>query len=310
MRCYIPSVLASLAATSLLSEVFVASHAIPVTGTQEHKAQKYALLSAPNDSENSTRAGTIQRRALSWEAAVAKGREKIALLDPDQDPQHTRYTVHYNTGPEQVQEFGVPAKYANTDPVAVSSFGYWPDGVLETMSINKDLKCPVKDIFSKEQAGTKPKFQKPVSSNAYCTAESILFANSNFRTNDKNPDADQLRSTEIMMQVWSQRAGDARGNLEWIVRSHIANTDTQGIIKEVYARTDDAEETKMLQITAAEQQEEFEALAGTPNCKGVFDALRDHYHEFGGLKITEFHIYSPGGTGGSNYFILIKLGTC
>ncbi|ODM20704.1 hypothetical protein SI65_03757 [Aspergillus cristatus] len=143
--------------------------------------------------------------------------------------------------------------------------------------------------------------QRPVGQNGYMPSHSINFANSNYKQHDHNNANDRLPPAEIMLQVWDEMAGAKKDDLKWIVRSHAVNGETQGIIKESVKR---CKENELLQVSPDCDAEVFEALSGTPNCKGIYPTLA--YHQgTRNWRVTDLHIWDQSG---SNFFIAMKIG--
>jgi hypothetical protein len=50
----------------------------------------------------------------------------------------------------------------------------------------------------------------------------------------------------------------------------------------------------------------FEASSGTPNAKGIYPTLANHFQELNGPKVTDIYIYYEA-IGGQNYYFAMKL---
>lgn len=132
----------------------------------------------------------------------------------------------------------------------------------------------------------------------------IILANSNFKEQDLNNMDVQIPASELMMQVWDDVAGSKKGDVKWVVRSHILNEGTQSIIKEALQKLN-AGEKQLTQVTQDCDREVFQALSGTPNCKGMYPTLASH-RGTQNKRVTDLYVYWEGT---HNFFIAMKIGS-
>ncbi|KAL3455325.1 hypothetical protein BJX64DRAFT_295143 [Aspergillus heterothallicus] len=305
MRFHLPTVFSALLAGSLLHNAAI-SAPLPPGDTQ---------LEALDSSINSTighatvisppllpvRHTKRQGEPLAWEQAVETGRRNIGKLEDAEDTgcedEIPSYTEHYVEGGQGIGT----ATYRTQEKNIFSD--YWPLPVLESVGIKKTDKVTVKSIFSIKQKLESRFQQKPVSQNAFRPDLGVIFALSNFAAEDHNAPEDRLHPGELMLQAWDELAGSLNGGLAWIVRSHIANEDTLAIIKEARGRVG-AREEEIFRITPAENPEEFQALSGTPNCRGIYPTLATHGPETMDKRVTELLVWDRGAL---YSFILMKI---
>ncbi|KAL2860987.1 uncharacterized protein BJX67DRAFT_386145 [Aspergillus lucknowensis] len=248
-----------------------------------------------------------EKKLLTWEEAVEIGKRNIAKLDNAGDDTGCDEVIPSYA--ENYVERG--GKYGSKDfltrELKISALGYFPEKVLNVVGVSdKSEKITDKSIFSKEQEdGVQQKDRRPVSQNAFLPDKGIIFARSNFLKNDHTPEEKgRIMPGEIMMQVWDELAGSKRDDLQWIVRVHVANEDSANIIRMAREKVGGSMRD-LVRITRQDHQEEFEALAGTPNCRGVYPTLATH--DFGRLKdrrVTEIVLWEEGG---QFNFILMKI---
>ncbi|RDW81609.1 uncharacterized protein DSM5745_05166 [Aspergillus mulundensis] len=107
--------------------------------------------------------------------------------------------------------------------------------------------------------------------------------------------ADKLPSAEIMMQVRDEIAGPGRKDgVKWIVRSHIVNEGTIAIMQEAKTKYG-WQDKSAVRVTKESNMEAFEALSGTPNCKGIYPTLATHdLRRTGSWRVTELLVWIGG----------------
>lgn len=205
---------------------------------------------------------------------------------------------------------GKPKGKYKTKDVKINS-AYYPKELLDLLGVKGTDTFTSKSIFSKNQKQTKNgkteelglASQAPVGQNGYMPSHGIIFATSNFKAHDLNDEKDQLSASELMMQVWDEVAGSKKDDLKWVVRSHIVNEGTQSIISEALKKLSSGEK-QLTQVTQDCDKEVFQALSGTPNCKGMYPTLA--FHEgTQNKRVTDLYVWDEGG---QNYFIAMKIG--
>lgn len=232
---------------------------------------------------------------LTWDDAIATGKRNIAKLEnpPEESVNSTPWRQNYK---EDTGKF--PTKQQK-----VTDTGYYPAVLLDLLKVTKTTLCTRMSILSKE--GERPG-QGGVSQNCFIPDNGIILALSNFKENDYNPKDKKLRSGELMIQAWGELAGDKKTDLQWIVRSHIVNDDTKAIIRQ--ASTKLGKKEKMLIRVSPDDKDPsiFEALSGTPNARGTYPTLANHFQELNGPKVTDVYIYYEA-IEGHNYYFAMEL---
>ena len=106
-----------------------------------------------------------------------------------------------------------------------------------------------------------------------------------------------------MLQDWDGVAGSKKGDLQWVVRSHIINEGTQNTRTAALQKLR-SKERELVHVTQDCNKEVFQALSGTPNCKGIYPILA--YHEGPRNKmVTDLYAWKEGA---QNNFIAMKIG--
>lgn len=228
---------------------------------------------------------------------MSTGKRNIAKLANHGTPtKYASFKEHYHEG-----DLEGNGKYKRKEKAM--SQEYWPESVLKELGVEKTDKYISISVFSNKQLSANMKVQKPVGQNGYIADKGIILAQSNFKNQDYNHANEQLPPAETMLQVWDEVAGNKKSDLNWIVRSHIVNEGTRGIINEAFTKLK-KDDKDLLHVTEAENLEIFEALSGTPNCKGVYPTLANH-ESATSTSVTDLYVSKESG----QYFILMKLGS-
>ncbi|KAL3444822.1 hypothetical protein BJX65DRAFT_310412 [Aspergillus insuetus] len=252
-----------------------------------------------------------QAGPLTWDQAIEIGKRNMAKLDEAEIGEDQEcaepilpYTDNYVGGGED-PKIGPPGRFLTRER-KINHVGYFPLPLLNVMGIQKTNEMfNEKSIFSRVQKDSENRNNhRPVSQNGIMAKKGVIFALSNSRDEDGNPRERQLAPGEIMMQVWDELAGSDQDNLKWILRSHIVNPDTKNILDAAREGLG-AAERNLVRVTRADNPEIFEALSGTPNCRGVYPTLATH--DFGRLRdrrVTELVFWVEGS---QNSFIAMKI---
>ncbi|KAJ0420823.1 hypothetical protein BJY00DRAFT_312750 [Aspergillus carlsbadensis] len=214
--------------------------------------------------------------------------------DDEDDPEDGQdVTEDDQDGPEDVQaDSGENPKTG--DVIPLSQTGTYPGPLLEALTI-ESMETIVRgvDIYSKEQGGKKWDDQDAYLSSAFLPEKKVIFVTWSYKNNDHNPAEQKIQANEIMLQLWDELADEhdnelaggagpnvvsqTRDQLEWVVQSHIINKGTQKILR-LAAKRLQGEDYKRtwIRVTREDNPEEFNALSGTENCKGLYPSLANH----------------------------------
>lgn len=225
------------------------------------------------------------------------GKRNIAKLTNHGEPKkYASFKEHYHEG-----DLEGNGRFKRHEKAMSQEF--WPESVLKELGLEKTSKYTSFPVFSNKQASDNMRVQRPVVQNGYMADKGIILAQSNFKKNDHNPENEKLPPAETMLQAWDEVAGNKKSDLTWVVRSHIINDGTRDIINEAFTKLK-KDEKDLLHITEAEHLDIFEALSGTPNCKGIYPTLANH-ESTTSTKVTDLYVSKESG----QYFILMKLGS-
>ncbi|KAL4804537.1 hypothetical protein BDV18DRAFT_162297 [Aspergillus unguis] len=319
MRFHLPAILSSLLAGSLLHQGL----SIPLTTSDQLLRLDYSEYlclyhSLPKtlgigprllDLPNYVAPKHIKRDRLSWDEAVTTGKRNIAKLETESEEdycadQFPSYTENYERG-EQNSERGYTKFHTRDVPVTqLKKEAYWPNPFLQGIGIADEDQAIMAWVFAKNYPNKKR--PKAVSQNAYMPQKGIILAMSNWKMEDTNAEDDKIPSGEIMMQVWDEFAGlDKRDGLRWIIRSHLHNADTRAIIEKAREKYGWGKRT-VISVRRSSDPEAFEALSGTPNCRGVYATLASHdAGRTASWRISELLVWEEG----PNSFIAMKVET-
>ncbi|BCR85809.1 uncharacterized protein ACHE_21267S [Aspergillus chevalieri] len=298
MRFNIPALLTSLAAGLLINQ----AGAAPIQDIQNtdlrNSSSSLPLYNFDLPYDKALQDGLVKRKPpsnndqLSWSDAILTGKRNIAKLEnPGTSTNYANYKTHYHEG---------GGRHATKELQFGSDNGYWPPAVLDLLGLTKEDKYQSVSIFSNDQI-KKHNLQRPVAQNGYIPSHGLILAKSNFKNQDHNEVKNQLPPAEIMLQVWDELAGNKKDDLHWIVRSNIVNEGTKSIIDEAYQRLGKSDK-QMVKVTQAEHLEVFQALSGTPNCKGIYPTFANHGNTQG-KEVTALWIYKEPG----QYFIAMEM---
>ncbi|KAL2847790.1 hypothetical protein BJY01DRAFT_246691 [Aspergillus pseudoustus] len=307
MRLHLPTLLSTLLAGSLLQYAAVSiplrsdgprSRGLDIAGKEVFNnwtlidvpiagraAERQYEDELPGDSDDTDVNLEEEAKHLSWRRAVDIGRRNIAKLDNPQPTIPKRgyepYTMFYQDDMVDEDDCG-QGQGDDDDYMTMGDTGFYPEPMLRIWGIpSVDQLIISKLIYSKEH--------------------------------DLNPPDQQIRTGEIMLQVWDKlarkhdkRAAEDNGvevvyhtynELEWIVRSRIVNEATQKILRLAAKRLkgEDYKNT-LIRVTREDNPEESNALSGTPNCRGVYLSLANHdLGRFRDRRVSELLIWKGFG---------------
>jgi hypothetical protein len=297
---------------------------VPVSRTLTKRQNDDVL---PGDEDDPEVDLAEEAKYLSWRDAVEIGIRNIAKLDtPQGAPSHTAdYNRFYQDdrvdldgpseegGEDDCGDNQDDTEDVDDDYIEMAETGFYPQQLLDVFGIpSSDEKFTRKEIYSKEQGGMAVEIQEPFATNGFLPNYKVIFALSNYLEHDHNPPDQRIPPNEVILQVWDELADaydrkqattgaavvlQTRDELEWIVRTFVINKDTLKIMRLAAKRVAGTDyRAKLVRVTRVDNPEEFHALSGTPNCKGVYPTLADHDGgRFRGRRVTEMLVWRAGG---------------
>lgn len=107
----------------------------------------------------------------------------------------------------------------------------------------------------------------------------------------------------VPLQLWSDvaflewqrlcsHAGKPVNSLKYTIRSQIDNYATKDILRQVCLMDKGSDDWSVIQdgMTFHADEEQFEAVLGTPNGRGLGYMLKDHKGQFGQMRVKELTV--------------------
>lgn len=266
---------------------------------------------------------------ISSEDLATKGRN-VERVQNDAIDQHKKDKTYDQNDPNTYLPTDRRYKVADNDPDSTPGelSGDSVNPILEHRDIGLDPHQPwtYREIISKGQ--TDP--GKPTSIAMYSKEQKAIFAQSRYAEYDIDPTPDMMPGTpgwkkgdsipprlpsgEILWQQYKDVAGDAAGELRFIVIHPIANSNTNRVITEAHLAKGIPDDRKGT-FTPADSNWEillgdiWHQFLGTDNVKGIPFLTADHHNELGDKVVAKIHSWSPNRPGGiSMGSLVVELG--
>ena len=149
-------------------------------------------------------------------------------------------------------------------------------------NVMKDIQRP--ESYTKVDTGIKGK--ESAYQNYASPQEGTIIGGWNYATKDVDGPGRRLPNSEVLHQHY-KGVGGSLATLRRVIRSSIANEETMTVM-DMCAGT---VIQKNAGVTYQAGSDDFNALLGTDNCKGVAFMLTDHARESGGKRIVAITMY-------------------